>query len=513
MKDNEKRELRPRNSYPGTKKQPPRAGGVKSTGEEGSAPIKREVSDRGFPAGRPESTERRPLSGGDHAPSPAKDIGRQKGGDDRLPAGGTPHRVSDGPPRQRRVNPIEAARRKRERKIITYSAALVILLLAVAVALIARACGVRENTDDFRVYMPDKHVVAYDDIVRGGSLYLNAGALSEFCELTLSGSRGNLKLSSDKGEYASFTPGSQTTLINGVLVGMSAPAILDGGELWLPVDFISSCFAGIKITVDREGNKITVTRAEAAGSTSGKPVYVDVGFISSKGATVKPEDIRAMIASYTFKTDLVSYFAYLNPADPKYLLLVNKNNPLGESYKPEGLAILDKSLTLYGSEIKLEDYAKHALEAMMKEMRASGYGDIYISSGYRDYAYQSQLFNHYISKEMAENPALTLDQAKEIVMTYSAKPGTSEHQSGLCTDLISSSMSELDNSFANLSVYVWLTENAHKFGFVLRYPADKISVTGYAYESWHYRFVGQYHAAAMKVSGLCLEEYLPTLNT
>jgi len=69
-------------------------------------------------------------------------------------------------------------------------------------------------------------------------------------------------------------------------------------------------------------------------------------------------------------------------------------------------------------------------------------------------------------------------------------------------------MTDLDESFATYPVYKWLRENAHKFGFILRFPEDKVDITGYSYEPWHYRFVGQRAAAEIYLSGECLEEYL-----
>jgi D-alanyl-D-alanine carboxypeptidase len=162
--------------------------------------------------------------------------------------------------------------------------------------------------------------------------------------------------------------------------------------------------------------------------------------------------------------------------------------------------------------MQLEETAEKALEAMFAEMRAAGYNDIFVSSGYRSYSKQSVLFNTYINKEMEADKSLTRAQAIEKVKKYSAVAGTSEHQSGLCVDLISSSMKDLDLTFAQNPAFKWLKENAYKFGFILRYPDDKVTTTGYNFEPWHFRFVGQYHAAAMRQSGLCLEEYVYALN-
>jgi D-alanyl-D-alanine carboxypeptidase len=103
---------------------------------------------------------------------------------------------------------------------------------------------------------------------------------------------------------------------------------------------------------------------------------------------------------------------------------------------------------------------------------------------------------------------MTREQAEEEALRYSARPGTSEHQTGLCLDFMTTQMSDLDESFEDTSAFRWLSSNAHKYGFILRYPSNKVDTTGYKYEPWHYRFVGRSAATEIYESGLCLEEYL-----
>jgi len=95
------------------------------------------------------------------------------------------------------------------------------------------------------------------------------------------------------------------------------------------------------------------------------------------------------------------------------------------------------------------------------------------------------------------------------VLKYSAKPGTSEHQTGLCVDFITDSMNNnLTNAFEGTAAFMWLSQNAYKYGYILRYPDDKKDVVYYNYESWHYRFVGRTAACEIYEKGICLEEYL-----
>ena len=155
--------------------------------------------------------------------------------------------------------------------------------------------------------------------------------------------------------------------------------------------------------------------------------------------------------------------------------------------------------------------AAKSLEAFLIEARANGFSDITVTSAYRSYAYQEELFNNYVKGEMERDASLTEEQAWEIVRTYSSVPGTSEHQSGLCVDM--HNMASAQTAFGETAAAKWLEENAYKFGFILRYPKDKSDITNIIYEPWHFRYVGRYHATRMHQTGLCLEEYVPTLQS
>ena len=239
--------------------------------------------------------------------------------------------------------------------------------------------------------------------------------------------------------------------------------------------------------------------------------------VSDKGS-------KATYSTSTFKNDYKITLskevkAALNTTDKDYLLLVNKKNPLGSSYIPSDLTSLDMEICTKASE--LDRAAALAAEALVAEMWACGFTDIRVTSTYRSYARQEQLFEGYIANEMQKNPSLTRDEAREIVLGYSAEAGYSEHQSGLCIDLINiKKMLDLYNygsetpnnpydlGFAEIEEYQWLLENAHRFGFILRYPKNKTGTTGYNYESWHYRFVGIDAATKIYKKGITLEEYL-----
>jgi D-alanyl-D-alanine carboxypeptidase len=130
-------------------------------------------------------------------------------------------------------------------------------------------------------------------------------------------------------------------------------------------------------------------------------------------------------------------------------------------------------------------------------MKAAGQGTLIVQSGYRSYESQRTIHNakvRALGKVRGENLA--------------ARPGFSEHQTGLAVDFAAKGVSTLQSSFAKTKAGKWLAGNAYKFGFVLRYPSGKTSVTGYSYEPWHFRYVGVDLATAMHDQNIStLEEY------
>ncbi len=217
--------------------------------------------------------------------------------------------------------------------------------------------------------------------------------------------------------------------------------------------------------------------------------------------------------TFTYKTDIAPALpAIATGMSPAYLLLVNKSNALGESYAPSSLVALTcKTNPNNARTERLEATAATALYAMLAEMAADNVTDIFVTSSYRPYERQVSLYNGYIDKEMSKG--LSREEAVAVVATYSAAPGQSEHQSGLCIDLGTNWEYEnvsdvLTEAFENTQAFAWLQKNCHRFGFILSYPKDKVALTGYSYEPWHYRFVGREAATEIMLRGLCLEEFL-----
>ena len=183
------------------------------------------------------------------------------------------------------------------------------------------------------------------------------------------------------------------------------------------------------------------------------------------------------------------------------LLLVNPWNEL-----PEGFSVELREL---GDGEAVDERAYPDLQAMLDDARAEGLSPI-VCSSYRTREKQQELFVRRVGRLTAagysEQDAVT--EAGKWV----AVPGTSEHQTGLALDIISSSYRVLDRDQENTAEQRWLMENSYKYGFILRYPSDKSEITGINYEPWHYRYVGKEAAKEIYEKGLCLEEYLEYLG-
>ncbi|HEP1509026.1 TPA: D-alanyl-D-alanine carboxypeptidase family protein [Streptococcus pyogenes] len=132
----------------------------------------------------------------------------------------------------------------------------------------------------------------------------------------------------------------------------------------------------------------------------------------------------------------------------------------------------------------------------------------HLISGYRSVAYQAELYQSYIKKEMANDPTLTQEAAEALVQTYLQSPGASEHHTGLAIDM--STVDTLNASDPSVSKAV--QKIAPDYGFVLRFPEGKKTSTGVDYEDWHYRYVGKASARYMAQHNLTLEEYIAALK-
>ena len=183
------------------------------------------------------------------------------------------------------------------------------------------------------------------------------------------------------------------------------------------------------------------------------------------------------------------------------LLLVNKNHKIPENYKVE-LAELESG---YQVDIRIAE----PLEEMLSDARREGLYPI-ICSSYRSNEKQQKLYNNKVTEY--ERWGCTSEEAEEYASYWVAIPGTGEHETGLAVDIVSSDYQILNEKQEETEVQKWLMENSYKYGFALRYPTDKKSITMINYEPWHYRYVGIDNATYMKEHDMCLEEYIDYLK-
>lgn len=165
------------------------------------------------------------------------------------------------------------------------------------------------------------------------------------------------------------------------------------------------------------------------------------------------------------------------PDSPTYvngIMIANKSYPLPADYNPG-----------------VDSTAYSALEEMIQAAQDDGI-ELFVISGFRSFERQQTLYSNYLLRE-----------GRDAADRYSARPGYSEHQTGLAFDLNS-----LEFSFGETAEGKWLSEHCAEYGFIIRYPADKEEETGYMYEPWHVRYLGVETASDVASSGLCLEEYL-----
>ena len=190
------------------------------------------------------------------------------------------------------------------------------------------------------------------------------------------------------------------------------------------------------------------------------------------------------------------------PRDISVLTVVDKQRILPAGYMPPDLVGLDTGLAAPGfGGLLLRAEAAGALSRMLSAATAAGY-DIRVRSAYRSYAEQERTFAYWVS-------VLGEAEARRV----SAEAGHSEHQLGTAADLTTSDVGyDLTETFGDTPAGRWLADNAHIYGFALSYPAGAEPVTGYAYEPWHYRYVGTDHAQSWRASGLTLVEYLRALG-
>lgn len=312
-------------------------------------------------------------------------------------------------------------------------------------------------------------------------------------------------------------------------------------------------------TVSAPMTTVTTTNVTTtAPQTTPAPVTTAPPVVTTAPVTTQPKPettVPPVTQVGTYKIDISKYWDAINPTgdlwDDAYLLLVNAANPIEKGVENQYDVLKDR-ITFgestdykyrWRTDLAMNTVAMKALSAMFNEAAADGIKNLDICSGYRSYSTQSSTFNNncnktfhwlctadgcgadWIGKESkcslcgvkaTEKLPITREEIEANVATYSCAPGTSDHQTGFAVDIIQTSLPSeyqyLIQEFGETEAGKWLEENCYRFGFVLRFPADKEGQTGIIYEPWHFRYVGLTHATAMHDLNMCLEEYVEYLT-
>ena len=410
--------------------------------------------------------------------------------------------------------------------IVSITIALLLAIIGTVVAvLIIRQQG-KPSSANYEVTVGDDkpYTLSYKEANSYGQFYFDLCSIAKYSDLVVSGSEGRVKFTCPDGTYVRFVNDSATATVNGdaVKVGGKVKIIpsteKEDGKCLVPFKFIEKLFSH-----KADGNSVGMV---AKVSSKNK---VTIHRISYSNGSQPPISFASECFDYA---DDMQISSYPNPnIDARTasaicvskLYLVNKSNPMREEeITTNGLVSL-KSLNCptvdgledYDSKDFFDPTAALALIAMINEANKTleGGDKILVSSAYRSFSYQEGLHEKYIDNYMDEHD-VSEEEAREQTLLTSAPAGKSEHHSGLCVDLVESraAQRELDETFEDTEAFAWLSQNAHKYGFILRYPKDKTDITKYSYEPWHYRFVGVYAATIIYEDNITLEEYLADVN-
>lgn len=225
---------------------------------------------------------------------------------------------------------------------------------------------------------------------------------------------------------------------------------------------------------------------------------------SSKPTTSSKVSTTSSKAPISSATSSAVTSAYVPNGDWK-LIIANKQHPMPESYKI--------NLSYVSGNYRLDSRIADAYKSMISAAKQDGIS-LKIISGFRTFSGQETLFRNKVNYYL--NRGYSKQRATELAAEYVAPPGTSDHLTGLAVDLISpdwySYNSNLNSDFENTKQFEWLYNNCAEYGFILRYPKGKTSITGYAYEPWHYRYVGVDAAKEIMSRKICLEEYVAQMQ-
>ncbi len=263
--------------------------------------------------------------------------------------------------------------------------------------------------------------------------------------------------------------------------------------------FLGACFTILALVVALLVFIISSVFSARDGDDKADSSNASSDIISSVTSS-ENESSKTESDDFSQEANYVTRGEYTLDANFGNLLLVNGKNPLPDTYDSEvreSLVEIDKQYRNNDNVTQIHKDVYPYITAMVANAQKDGV-DLRVWSPFRSYAIQKDLFQKQVARVGGD---------EEKAATVVARPGTSEHNTGLCADFNMAS-----DTFETTKMYAWMVENAEDYGFVMRYSAEKQNITGVIHESWHWRFVGIGHAIKMNKLGMCLEEYVEYLE-
>ncbi|GKU28424.1 M15 family metallopeptidase [Clostridium folliculivorans] len=250
----------------------------------------------------------------------------------------------------------------------------------------------------------------------------------------------------------------------------------------------------ISINKSKKNTQVMTNKENITSQNSTKNISINNG---SDISSIKQNGVSNDDGNVQLTSGLVNKIS----SEDSRLLLVNKDYPLDDTYKPDNLVIPKVKMlgSVANENKKLKREAAEALEDLFSDAKKEKINLIFVS-GYRSFESQASVYERKLKSDGATEAS-----------KYVAKQGSSEHQTGLAVDINSSPYYDLAEDFEKTKEGKWIAENAYKYGFVIRYLKGKSDITGYNYEPWHLRYVGKENAKYMYENNLCLEEYMRKL--
>lgn len=303
------------------------------------------------------------------------------------------------------------------------------------------------------------------------------------------------------GDMIRHTIGDCIIYVNGLAKVFDVPSILENGETYIPIDMVVIGFCTDSLSYENQLVSIQKYMFHNNFHALIKEVLDvcdDSNFLPEKfqryihfHANNPSYSMQEVLYRVNLDLDF-SFYENITTIEQPYELsvLVNKYYQLPSNFQQQNLVTMERKYTNGGGQFLMEGEAYEKYVEMSEAARSAGVS-MYVVSAYRTEDYQNNLYYSKIRKG-----------GKVYADNYSARAGHSEHQTGLAVDINSTYV-----SFEYSAAFKWLQQHAHEYGYILRYPRGKEWITGYAYEPWHYRYVGTEAAKIIYEEGITYEEY------